>query len=112
MKKHNAQLAREWVEPPSSSSSSQPSPSLHQPPTPIAPAPETEFMEVDGELEAERAPDASQSAVAAESGIPVLNASSKRSFAPDAEIPDRGEERESAPRPPPHLRRSSRRKQL
>lgn len=50
-------------------------------------------MEIYGELEAERALDALQSAVAAESGIPVLNASSKRCFAPDAEIPDTGEER-------------------
>lgn len=55
-------------------------------------------MEIYGELEAERALDALQSAVAAESGIPVRNASSKRSFAPDAEVPDTGEERESAPR--------------
>ncbi|RKL09801.1 hypothetical protein BFJ68_g8939 [Fusarium oxysporum] len=104
---HEVRLAEEWVEPPSSSSP-QPSPSLHQPPTPIAPAPEMDFMEVDGELEAERAMDASHSAVAAESGIPVLNASSKRSSAPNAEIPDLGEERESAPQPPPHLRRSRR----
>ncbi|KAL9566723.1 hypothetical protein ACKAV7_009160 [Fusarium commune] len=43
--KHEAEIAVAWVEPPSSSS--QPSPSLHQPPTPIAPAAETEFMEVD-----------------------------------------------------------------
>ncbi|QGI66005.1 hypothetical protein CEK26_009956 [Fusarium fujikuroi] len=97
--KHEAQLAREWVEAPSSSP--QPSPSLHQPPTPIAPALEMDFVEVGGELEAERALDTSQSAVAAESGIPIP--SSKRSFAP-AEIPDMGEERESAPRLPPHLR--------
>ncbi|PNP80823.1 hypothetical protein FNYG_05795 [Fusarium nygamai] len=75
--KHDALLAWEWVESPSSSP--QPSHSLHQSPTSIAPAPETDFVvvEVDGELEAERAIDASQSAVAAESGIPVLNATSK-----------------------------------
>ncbi|KAF5589813.1 sugar transport STP1 [Fusarium pseudocircinatum] len=76
--KHDALLAWEWVESPSSSST-QPSHSLHQPPTSISPAPETDFVvvEVDEELEAEKAIDASQSAVAAEPGNPLLNAPSK-----------------------------------
>jgi hypothetical protein len=59
LQKHDALLAWEWVESPSSSP--QPSHSLHQSPTSVASDPEMDLVvvEVDAELEAERSIDAS-----------------------------------------------------
>ncbi|KAJ4263894.1 hypothetical protein NW762_005931 [Fusarium torreyae] len=80
---YGARLTAEFIAPPPSS---QPSPSLQQPPTPVAPAAQiehVEVMEVSEESEAEKAIDTSHSAVATGSGLPVFD-TSKRGF-PDSE---------------------------